>query len=285
MIIWLASYPKSGNTFLRTLLTSYFFTKDGNFSFEVLKNIKQFPDNGVFEKLGIDISNEKEVIKNYIKVQEETNKRDGKAIRFLKTHSTLQDMDGYKFTDLNNCLGAIYIVRDPRNIATSYSNHEQTSLDEAIERIKRFRIIGGIKDSKDRKSETITHVGSWSSHYASWKEFKKVDRYLLIKYEDLLEETEKTFSKVLNFIYKITKTKLDLDKNKLKNVLKTTTFGNLKNLEKNSNFPEANTGLNGKKITFFKYGAKNNWKDFLTSKNIKTLEDSFKKEMEELGYL
>jgi len=143
MIIWLASYPKSGNTFLRTLLTSYFFTKDGNFSFEVLKNIKQFPDNGVFEKLGIDISNEKEVIKNYIKVQEETNKRDGKAIRFLKTHSTLQDMDGYKFTDLNNCLGAIYIVRDPRNIATSYSNHEQTSLDEAIERIKRFRIIGG----------------------------------------------------------------------------------------------------------------------------------------------
>ena len=285
MIIWLASYPKSGNTFLRTLLTSYFFTKDGNFSFEVLKNIKQFPDNGVFEKLGIDISNEKEVIKNYIKVQEETNKRDGKAIRFLKTHSTLQDMDGYKFTDLNNCLGAIYIVRDPRNIATSYSNHEQTSLDEAIERIKRFRIIGGIKDSKDRKSETITHVGSWSSHYASWKEFKKVDRYLLIKYEDLLKDTEKTFSKVLNFIYKITKTKLDLDKNKLKNVLKTTTFGNLKNLEKNSNFPEANTDLNGKKITFFKYGPKNNWKDFLTSKNIKTLEDSFKKEMEELGYL
>ena len=285
MIIWLASYPKSGNTFLRTLLTSYFFTKDGNFSFEVLKNIKQFPDNGVFEKLGIDISNEKEVIKNYIKVQEETNKRDGKAIRFLKTHSTLQDMDGYKFTDLNNCLGAIYIVRDPRNIATSYSNHEQTSLDEAIERIKKFRIIGGIKDSKDRKNETITHVGSWSSHYASWKEFKKVDRYLLIKYEDLLKDTEKTFSKVLNFIYKITKTKLDLDKNKLKNVLKTTTFGNLKNLEKNSNFPEANTGLNGKKITFFKYGAKNNWKDFLTSKNIKTLEDSFKKEMEELGYL
>ena len=285
MIIWLASYPKSGNTFLRALLTSYLFTKDGNFTFEVLKKIKQFPDNGVFKKLGIDTSNEKEVIKNYIKVQEETNKRDGQAIRFLKTHSTLQDMDGYKFTDLNNCLGAIYIVRDPRNIATSYSNHEQTSLDEAIERIKKFRIIGGIKDSKDRKNETITHVGSWSSHYASWKEFKKVDRYLLIKYEDLLEETEKTFSKVLNFICKITKTKLDLDKNKLKNVLKTTTFGNLKNLEKNSNFPEANTGLNGKKITFFKYGAKNNWKDFLTSKNIKTLEDSFKKEMEELGYL
>ena len=111
MIIWLASYPKSGNTFLRTLLASYFFTKDGIFNFEVLKNIKQFPDNGVFEKLGIDISNEKEVIKNYIKVQQETNKRDGQKIRFLKTHSTLQDMDGYKFTDLNKLKKLIFKVK------------------------------------------------------------------------------------------------------------------------------------------------------------------------------
>ena len=284
MIIWLASYPKSGNTFLRTLLTSYFFTKEGNFSFEVLKNIKQFPDNGVFEKLGIDISNEKEVIKNYIKVQQETNKRDGQKIRFLKTHSTLQDMDGYKFTDLNNCLGAIYIVRDPRNIATSYSNHEQTSLDEATERIKKFRMIGGIKDSKDRRNETITHIGSWSSHYVSWKEFKKVDRCLLIKYEDLVEETEKTFLKVLTFVCKLTKKKLDLDKNKLKNVLNTTTFGNLQNLERKKGFSEANN-LNGKKITFFKYGPKNNWKNLLTSENRKTIEDLFKEEMKELGYL
>jgi hypothetical protein len=285
MIIWLASYPKSGNTFLRTLLASYFFTKDGIFNFEVLKNIKQFPDNGVFEKLGIDISNEKEVIKNYIKVQQETNKRDGQKIRFLKTHSTLQDMDGYKFTDLNNCLGVIYIVRDPRNVVTSYSNHEQTSLDESVERLKKFRMIGGIINDKDRKNETITHVGSWSSHYVSWKEFKKVDRYLLVKYEDLIEETEKTFLKVLSFIYKITKSKLALDKNKLKNVLKTTTFSNLQDLEKNSYFPEATRDLKGKKITFFKYGLKNNWKDFLTSENLNTLENIFKEEMKELGYL
>lgn len=113
MIIWLASYPKSGNTFLRALLSAYFFTKDGNFYFESLQNIKQFPDYGVFEKLGIDISNEKEVVKNYIKAQEEIKKRDKNKIRFLKTHSTLNDMDGYKFTDLNNCLGAVHIVRDP----------------------------------------------------------------------------------------------------------------------------------------------------------------------------
>ena len=199
MIIWLPSYPKSGNTFLRSLLTAYLFTKDGKFNFDVLKNINQFPNNITFEKLGIDVSNEKEVIKNYIKVQEETNKRDGQGIRFLKTHSTLQDIDGHKFTNLNNCLGAIYIVRDPRDIAKSYSNHNQTSIDESINHMREFNIGGGIKNSKDRKEETITHIGSWSSHYASWKEFDKVDRYLLIKYEDLVEETEKTFTFSLRY--------------------------------------------------------------------------------------
>ena len=138
MIIWLASYPKSGNTFLRSLISAYFFTKDGNFNFEVLKNIKQFPDNGVFEKLGIDISNQKEIIKNYVKVQEESNRIDGAKVRFLKTHSVLNDINGYKFTDLNNSLGVIYVVRDPRTTATSYANHYQISSDAAIERMKKF---------------------------------------------------------------------------------------------------------------------------------------------------
>ena len=283
MIIWLASYPKSGNTFLRSLLTAYLFTKDGNFNFEVLKNINQFPNNATFEKLGIDISNQKEVIKNYIKVQEETNKRDGEGIRFLKTHSTLQDIDGHKFTNLKNCLGAIYIVRDPRDVAKSYSNHNSTSIDESINHMKEFSIGGGIK-SKDRKNETITHLGSWSSHYTSWKEFDKVDRYLLIKYEDLVKETEKTFLKVLTFVCKLTKKKLDLDKNKLKNVLNTTSFESMQKLEKQNRFNEA-SNFNGKKVTFFKYGAKNNWKKLLTLENIKKIEDIFREEMKELGYL
>ena len=285
MIIWLASYPKSGNTFLRALLSAYLFTKDGDFNFESLKNIKQFPDNGIFEKLGINISDEKEIVKNYINVQKEINKRDKQNIRFLKTHSALNDLNGYKFTDLNNCLGTIYIVRDPRNIVKSYSNHNQISLDRATEIIKEVRTIGGIKSSTDRTNETITHVGSWSSNYTSWKEFKKVDRYLLIKYEDLVKETEKTFLNVLNFINKITKSKLALDQIKLKKTLITTRFDNLQNLEKNSHFTEQAKDKEGKSINFFKYGPNNNWKDYLSSKNLNVLENSFKEEMTELEYL
>ena len=174
-------------------------------------------------------------------------------------------------------------MRDPRDVAKSYSNHNSTSIEESINYMKEFNIGGGVK-SKDRKNETITHLGSWSSHYTSWKEFDKVDRYLLIKYEDLVKETEKTFLKVLTFVCKLTKKKLDLDKNKLKNVLNTTSFESMQKLEKQNGFNEA-SNFNGKKVTFFKYGAKNNWKKFLTLENKKKIEDIFREEMKELGYL
>ena len=81
MIIWLASYPKSGNTILRALLVSYLFTNDGIFNFELLKNIQQFPDTSLFKNQGIDVSNDEEVLKNYIKVQEVINKVDQNKIR------------------------------------------------------------------------------------------------------------------------------------------------------------------------------------------------------------
>ena len=282
MIIWLASYPKSGNTLVRSMLSAYLFTKDGNFSFNALNNIKQFPDFGVFKNLGIDISNENEVVKNYINIQKEINIRDGNTIRFLKTHSGTHNINGHKFTDLTNTLGAIHIVRDPRNIIKSYSNHNQVSIEEASKMLKEIRVIGGIDDQTNK---SVMHVGSWSSHYRSWKEFKKINKYLLIKYEDLVAEPKKTFLKILNFIYKLKKVNFNLDENKLENVLKTTTFDYMKMLEKKNIFEESAKNVKGKNIQFFKYGPKSNWKDYLPEEIHKDLTNLFKDEMIELGYL
>ena len=78
MIIWLASYPKSGNTFLRSLLSAYLFTKDGSFELNSLNNISQFPDKNVFKKFGVDTSNDLELVKNYIKVQQKLNSNNEK---------------------------------------------------------------------------------------------------------------------------------------------------------------------------------------------------------------
>ena len=75
MIIWLSSYPKSGNTLVRSLLSAYLFTEDGKFNFESLKNISLFPDITFFKKLGVNVENDDDVLKNYIRAQEEINKK------------------------------------------------------------------------------------------------------------------------------------------------------------------------------------------------------------------
>ena len=285
MILWLASYPKSGNTMLRSLLSAYFYTKDGNFNFEVLKKINQFPDISVFEKLKFNTDTEKEIVKNYIKAQEEINKQDKKSLRFLKTHSTMHNIAGYKFTDLRNSLGVIYIVRDPRNIVKSYANHNQFTIEESVKALTSFRMLGGIKNAENSADRTVTHVGTWSSHFNTWKEFDKVNKYLLIKYEDLVSDTEKIFIKILEFIYKLVGSKFVLDELKLKNVIKTTSFENLKQLEKENSFHEAKKDSENQPVTFFKYGFNKDGKIDLPENFKKQIEDFYKKELLELGYL
>ena len=285
MILWIASYPKSGNTYMRALLSSYFFTKDGNFNFEILKTIKIFPHINLFKNLGININDENEVVKNYIKVQEEVNKLNIGSINFMKTHSTMQSINGNQFTDLKNSLGAIYLVRDPRNIITSFSNHYDISIDDAAKDLMSFKYLKGVKNNNDFGDQVLTHMGSWADNYNSWKEFKKYKKYILIKYEDLVSEPKKTFLDVLNFINNFMKKKIVIDKKKLENTIRTTSFNYLKNLEEKEGFEESHKDKKGNKISFFKYGPKNNWEKFITNDIRVKIENYFNKEMKELGYL
>lgn len=284
MIIWLPSYPKSGNTIVRSLIVSYFFSKDGSFNFDLLDNIRQFPDLSLFEKLKIDITNEKEVIKNYINAQKLIIKKG--SIHFLKTHSSLISDDNNHFTDLNSSLGAVYVVRDPRNVVKSYANHFQVSEEIAADHLIQSRFSYGMKNPSNQEGKIITHVGSWRFHYNSWKSFKNYEKYLLVKYEDLISDKEKTFINILKFIHKLGKINFVLDKNKLKNILDSTSFDKMQNLERDKGFKESVIKeKSGDKINFFNLGPKNNWKKSLDLQIQKKIENSFEKELKELKYL
>ena len=285
MIVWLASYPKSGNTLVRSMLAAYFFSENGIYNFNLIKNIKQFPNISLFENLGFNINNDEEVVKNYINAQESFNKKN--IVQFLKTHSYLFNFKNkYPFTNLNNSLGVIYIVRDPRNVVSSFAKFTSTSIEEASEiMIKRLLIKGDL--AADRISDRISvFTGTWASNFQSWKSFKSQEKYLLIKYEDLINNPEKNFLKILEFVYKLNKSKFILNKEKIKNVLKTTSFDYMKNLENEKGFEEAKLDKKtGKKIPFFNLGSKNDWKKILNTKIKNNIEKAFEKEMVELNYL
>jgi hypothetical protein len=284
MFVWLASYPKSGNTLVRSLLASYFFSKDGICNFDLIKNIKQFPNIVLFERLGVDIKNEKEVIKNYIKVQESINQKN--IIQFLKTHSYLFNIEGNDFTNINNSLGVIYIVRDPRNVVTSYANFLDISPMQATNHLIETSQHGGDQNSKDVATRTKIYTGTWNGNFNSWKSFGSHGKYLLIKYEDLIADKEESLRKILKFIHKLKNIKFEVNEVKLKNAIESTNFKTLQNMEKEKGFNESPTNKNtGEKIAFFNLGPKNDWKKLLDLEIVKKIEKAFKKEMEELGYL
>jgi len=214
MIIWLASYPNSGNDFLRSLLSSYIFSKDGSYNEDVIQNIDEFPNNSLFEKLGVDTNNVDEMNKNYINSQKILNKKD--SIMFLKTFSCFVHTDNFKFTDRHNTLGVIYIVRDPRNIVFPLSQSFHLSEDQSLNNLLIKTYLG-----KESQSYCTTYLSSWKDHYNSWKVFNRFNKYLLVKYEDLIKDTEKTFLNILKFISHLGRVKFTLDETKFKNTLKT----------------------------------------------------------------
>ena len=280
MIIWLASYPKSGNTLLRSMLAAYFFSKDGIYNFSLIRNIRQFPNTHLFKNLGIDVNNQKEVVKNYINAQKSFNKKN--SVQFLKTHSYLFNIENHAFTDLNNSLGVIYLVRDPRNVVTSWARFANVSIENAANTLINVKHFGG----DEKTQEPIVHMGTWDGNFQSWKSFKHQERYLLIKYEDLIANREKYFLESLKFIYKLNNTDFILDKSKFNNVLDTTSFEKLQRLENEEGFFEAKKDKKtGKKIPFFNLGPKNDWKKLLDQKIREKIEKAFRKEMIELNYL
>ena len=286
MIIWLASYPKSGNTMLRSMLASYFYSEKGIYDYSTIKKITQFPSSKLFQKLGLRVDDNEEMIKNYIKAQSLINKKN--SITFLKTHSQLiHYKNTYPFTDLKNTLGVIYIVRDPRNVVLSYADFGTKTLDFYCSQMIEKNYIGGNPTASiNAANRTLVLSGTWASNYNSWKSFKDQNKYLLVKYEELITKPEKCFLRILEFVHRLGKSKFQVNQIKFENTLKTTTFEYLKKKEKKDGFLEAsNNKRTKKKIDFFDKGPGRNWKNELNINIKNKIEIAFKKEMVELEYL
>lgn len=275
MIIWLTSYPKSGNTWVRLFLNSLIYLRNEPIDINNIK-IQQFPNKKHFKNFVKDVGSISELVKNYTNAQSFLNL--DQKIKFLKTHSANWTTEEYSFTDNINTTGTIYIVRDPRNIITSVKNHYQKeSYEEALEfMINEKKFIG----SKFVKEEfnVPTLISSWSNHYNSWKKLKK--NYLLIKYENLLNNPLEEFFKITSFVEKILNINLS-EKNVVKAV-DNCNFEKLQKQEENKGFVES---PDKKLHKFFFLGPNNDWKKILDDRILNKIETHFEKEMKELEYL
>ena len=281
MIIWISSYPKSGNTWLRSLISNYFFSKDGNFNFELIKQIDSFPSSKFFRNYKDKFEKPEDTSKYWIKEQERINSLN--KIFFLKTHNALCKINGNKFTDQNNTLAAIYLVRDPRNVITSIANHYQITTRNAFDFMKDKN--RGIIEKEGNRYTGFQPLFSWDLHIKSWTE-NTLYPSLIIKYEDLIIDTASVFKKVLEFIKKISNSKNNIDEQKLLKCVENCKFSNLKTMEREKGFDESMVNKKtGDKIAFFNLGEKNNFKDILEKDLINEMNDYFKYQLKKYKYI
>ena len=279
MIIWLASYPKSGNTLVRSMLASLIYSEDGNFNFNLLKKIGQYPQKKHFIGLTNKFDNLFELSKFWTISQDKLNL--DKKIKLLKTHHLRCGMGNYTFTNSKNTIGTIYIVRDPRDVIISFAQHHALSIEEAKYTMFRSDAYTSPETEKNPALAIPTLIGTWSDHYNSWTKNNK--NLLFIKYENLIKNKKFELSRIIKFVNNYIK--IPISETKINNCINSTTFESMKQNEEKGLFEENTYDKNGKKIKFFNYGKEGNWKSVLSKEFELNIEKKFQKEMKELGYI
>ena len=272
MILWISSYPKSGNTWIRALISAYLYSDDGNFEFKLLHKIPKF----IQEKFISTVADLNELKKNPLGITEFWKSAQlrinlDNEIKFFKTHNACVSYKDRWFTDETNTAGYVYVVRDPRSIACSLASHSKISIEQAVNDLLNENNMG-----LNGPYKLAELPGSWKINYLSWKKKKKFEG-IIIKYEDLIDNTENEFKKILVFLNRFKK--IDINEKKISKSIISCDFSNLSKMEGEQGFEETQNNK------FFREGKKDSWKNELNLDLRKKLEDNFKSEMIELGYL
>ena len=277
MIIWLASYPKSGNTWVRSFLSAYYFTDDGIFDFNLLNKFQQFPSKDFINE---NIKDPGKIIKFWHPAQEKLLQN--KKIKFLKTHNALITLNNVNFTTPKYTLGVIYVLRDPRNLVTSLKDHTGISYEKALNFMCNKDTI--LYDIESGDYDATHFISSWSNHYKSWINNDKF-KTIVVKYEDLEEKCEKVFRDLIFFINGLLRSKENIDEKKFKNSLLTTNFTALRKKEEKGDFKENVISLKtNKKVRFFNLGFENKWKNILPVDTKNKINEILKSDIEYLKY-
>ena len=271
--IFLASYPKSGNTWLRSIIGN-FYNIDKEFSLNDLKLIpllsikKHFSE---FENKVYVNKNELHfdwISQNIIKCQNLLNNKPN-HLNIFKTHSARHK----NFTNETVNAGFIYIVRDPRDIIVSLKNFSGKQIDKTIDE---FLFSKSLMITTNGAQELLS---TWELNVQSWLNYNSVSR-LIIKYEDLKLNPKENILNIKEFLNKIHRLNINLRDRDIDKIIENTNFNNLKQLEDKNGFDEAT-----KHSKFFRSGTSNQWKNILSSSQVKLIEKNLRSLMRYFNYI
>jgi hypothetical protein len=192
--------------------------------------------------------------------------------RLVMTHNFCGTFDGYPVFNWEVTAGAIYVVRNPLDVAVSMTHHFGLTLEEAIDRLSDDR-VASVNDQL-----FVSHViGSWSSHVEGWAYAAERApwKVIVLRYEDLIEKPARHFAKAAKLIG------LGQDKARIERAVKHTSFQTLSSLEQKHGFVEAVD----EKTRFFFKGRANQWRETLGREQVQRIVDAHRGQMQRFKYV
>ncbi|MEX3010088.1 sulfotransferase domain-containing protein [Hoeflea sp. TYP-13] len=275
-IIWLASYPKSGNTWTRNFLHNLINVMSGDASGS--QDINRMNSMSTweiaaapYEKLlgkSVDQCSREEIASvRHIVQKQIADNADGLA--FVKTHHALVMDRELPTINFDVTSGAIYIVRNPLDVAISFSHHMGTSIDAAIDQMA----VDGLETPIGEKSVYEVY-SSWSQHVESWT--RKPHRTIYVmRYEDMLDDPETTFGALAEHLL------LKPDASELQRAIALSSFASLQKQESEKGFREKPKAAQ----KFFRSGKADQWRHDLTPGQVNRIVTAHGTQMQRFNYL
>jgi len=269
-IIWLASYPKSGNTWVRAFLANYISNAKKPFPINELGDFTLDDMRMAFYEKAANKPASKFDTFDPIRLRPMAQRALADSFKvdlFVKTHSQNIEIGDVPQINAEVTAGVIYIVRNPLDLAVSYSSYYGKTIDASIEELN---------DTSNtlRPRGLFCRIGKWSDHVSSWLENNNFPT-ICIKYEDLSNNPEKHFGQIISVLG------FEFDSERLKRAIKFSSFNELSKQEKQLGFVEKPSTADE---NFFRNGETNNWKRHLNSSQRKHLEQMQGEMMQKLGY-
>ena len=273
-LLWVASYPKSGNTWMRAFIENYLQNLprpvDINRLFKLSTAEAKADRFQAYVEKGQDIrSLTAEEICAIRPLVQAKMARQAKGTIFVKTHNYLGEFGGFPLHNSAATSGAIYIVRNPLDVVISMANYFDYTIDEAIDYMAREMTA-----TANEKENVPQIISSWSTNVQSWTRNPE-QQILVLRYEDMLSDPLKAFRKVVSLLGQ------RRDLKRLKKAISFSSFDQLRAQERQHGFVEKHENAN----SFFRRGRKNQWQQKLTKAQVRRIIEKHESQMKRFHYL
>ena len=275
-IFWLSSYPKSGNTWFRIFLAHLLDPTGKALDLDEITTGAIASARGwVDHALGFDSADLDHDELDHLRPAVYTwHAKQIKTQAYHKIHDAYTYLPhGEPLIPSQGCLGALYFIRNPLDVAISFANHANCSIDQSIQSMANpaFSFCGGVSKQQNQLRQKLL---SWSLHVESWTAAQDIP-CLVIRYEDMKLNSVTTFTKAVEFL------QIETSSQRIEQALAYARIERLQALEQTSGFSEKPA----KTKHFFRKGIVGDWKNTLSPIQIDSIIQDHEKTMRTYGYL